>query len=70
MNKKVRRKKPKQDDPRLKCVKCRRWMRFAYPTPSTPAKRRPSPHASGCMDCPQQHGAGCDCPRDAPGMPW
>lgn len=50
-----------KDDHRIKCRCCQRYMRYGLATRSTPAKRRPPPHASYCTDCPPRHFA-CGCP--------
>ena len=42
--------KPKHHG-RVKCAECRRWMR-PEPDAKTPLRRRPSPHASRCVECP------------------
>ncbi len=47
---KVAARKPKYHG-RIKCVECRRWMR-PEPDAKTPLKRRPSPVASHCVECP------------------
>lgn len=37
-------------DHRVRCAVCHRWMRYS-PTDASPARRRPPPSASRCVDC-------------------